>query len=481
MSGASKSRRQFLAGSLAAGATLALSRRTVLGQVLGANDRIRIAVAGINGRGKQHLDAYARMKDVEIACLIDPDSRLFDGAIKNLQKKGCPAPKTVQDVRKALEDKNLDAISIATPNHWHSLMTAWACQAGKDVYVEKPLGHNYYDGLMAVAAARKYDRIVQHGTQRRSEEGWARTIAAIHSGKLGKLLVARGLCYKPRKSIGFKEPVNPPAELDFDHWLGPCPRQPYHENLVHYNWHWFWPTGNGDIGNQGVHQFDVARWGIKGATLPKTVISLGGRFGYKDQAETPNTQIAVYDFDGIPMIFEVRGLDTDDYQRAKIGNIFELEAGTVVETRFYPKGSSEPAPLPNVEWHLADGDIFRNFINVLKSRKRADLNNEVLEGHYSSALCHLANVSYRVGQEVPFDVKKKVFADDKVASDALGRMEEHLAKAGVQLADSKYRLGKLLHIQSEQGPSVLDVPAANDLLMGKGQYREPYVFPKDLI
>src|SRR5262249_11232721 len=241
---------------------------------------------------------------------------------KEVEEKGGNGPQAVEDVRKALEDKNLDAISIATPNHWHSLITIWACQAGKDVYVEKPCSHNVHEGRIAVETARKYNRIVQHGTQKRSSGDWAHVMEAIKSGQLGKLLLARGLCYNSRDSIGFKQPSDLPAEVGFNLWLGAAAERPFHTNLVHYNWHWFWDFGNGDIGNQGVHEMDVARWGIPGATLPKSVVSLGGRFGYKDQAETPNTQIALFDYGNTQLIFEVRGLKTEPLRGERVGNIF---------------------------------------------------------------------------------------------------------------------------------------------------------------
>ena len=252
---------------------------------------------------------------MQITYLIDPDTRTFARHLKTIENDGGNTPKTVQDVRKALDDKDLDAVSIATPNHWHALMTIWACQAGKDVYVEKPCSHNVHEGRIAVEIARKHNRIVQHGTQSRSSgelgAGRGRPSAV---GKLGKLLVSRGLCYKARGTHRRSKPTtSPPAELDFNLWLGPAAEQPYHENLVHYNWHWFWDFGNGDIGNQGVHQMDIARWVIPGATLPKSVISLGGRFGYNDQGETPNTQIAIIDYGETQLIFEVRGLKTDKY------------------------------------------------------------------------------------------------------------------------------------------------------------------------
>src|SRR5438132_13955756 len=252
-------RRGFLKRSLAAAATITIAGTKSSGRVLGANDVIRVGVAGIHGQGKAHIDQYLGLKGVQITYLIDPDKSLWESRSAPIKEKYGVAPKCVTDIRQALDDKELDAISIATPNHWHSLITIWACQAGKDVYVEKPLSHNMVEGRRCVEAARKYKRIVQHGTQQRSSPGRASEIAAVQSGKYGKLLVSKGYCCKPRWSIGRKNPTKPPETLDFNIWLGPAQEQLYHGNLVHYNWHWFWDFGNGDIGNQGIHEMDVAR------------------------------------------------------------------------------------------------------------------------------------------------------------------------------------------------------------------------------
>src|SRR5262249_39002144 len=303
-------RRSFLKSTLATAATVTIAGTKSSGRVLGANDTVRVAVAGLNGRAGSHVGEFGGMPNVEVVYLVDPDSRTYKGRIKQLTDKNRPEPKTEKDIRKVLEDKTVDAVSIATPNHWHSLMTIWACQAGKDVYVEKPCSHNIHEGRIAVETAHKYKRIVQHGTQSRSGQSWANLAAIAKSGKLGKLLVSRGLCYKDggpgqgtRGNIGFKEAKAPPAELDFNIWLGPAAQQPYHENIVHYRWHWFWDFGNGDIGNQGVHEMDKARWLIPGATWPKTVLSLGGRFTGPDQGQTPNTQMTVMDYGGTLLIF----------------------------------------------------------------------------------------------------------------------------------------------------------------------------------
>lgn len=470
-------RRDFLKQSVAAGAAFAIGGTKSSGNVLGANDTIRVAVAGIHGRGQSHIGELLAIPGVEIAYLIDPDQRIWDARAKTIEDKTGKRPKLVKDAREALEDKELNALTVATPNHWHTLLTVWGCQAGKDVYVEKPCSHNVHEGRVAVEAARKYNRIVQHGTQNRTSGGWAKVIAAIKSGKLGKLNVSRGLCYKPRGSIGFQKPSDPPKELDFNIWLGPAQEQPYHGNLVHYNWHWFWDMGNGDIGNQGVHQMDVARWAIEGATLPKSVIGLGGRFGYEDQGETANTQITFMDYGDTQLIFEVRGLTTEPFHGQKVGNIFHLDEGTIAGTTFYPKGSDKPAPLPEVEVKLGPGGgHMANFIEAVKSRKQSDLNADILEGHYSSALCHLANVSYRLGEKVPFNPKTKALGDDKEAYETLERMEQHLANdAKLQLDGLQYQLGRKLTVDAASERFTGD-EQANKMLFR--EYRKGFEVPE---
>src|SRR6266487_1961817 len=302
----SLTRRKFFKQSfLTTAAACSLSPRS-WSQVRSANDDVRMAVIGINDRGGTHISEYKKTKGARLAGLCDVDLNVLDRRARDLEDI-----QKFQDIRKLLESKEIDAVSIATPNHWHSLATIWAVQAGKDVYVEKPCSHNVFEGRKCVEAARKYNRIVQHGTQSRSNNSQARLSALVKSGKYGKLLVSKGYCCKPRWTIGFKPIAPPPANLDFDLWIGPAPTQPFHANLVHYNWHWFWDFGNGDIGNQGVHELDVARWALGGA-LPKSVVSLGGRYvnepDFKDQGQTPNQLVSVFDYGDTLLLFETRGL-----------------------------------------------------------------------------------------------------------------------------------------------------------------------------
>jgi predicted dehydrogenase len=438
-----------------------------------------VAVAGVNGRGGDHIGEYLKQQGVEVACLVDCDASLFEGSAKRIADKQGQKPDCVQDVRKALERKDLDVVSIATPNHWHSLMTIWACQAGKDVYVEKPLSHNVFEGRKAVEAARKHHRLVQHGTQQRSSEGRAKEIAALQSGKYGKLRVSKGYCSKPRWSIGFRNPETPPATLDFGLWLGPAPEQPFHRNLVHYNWHWFWDTGNGDIGNQGVHEMDVARWAVPGATLPTRVWSLGGRFGYVDQGETANTQMAVFEYGDVLVVFEVRGLvGSPSKHKGKVANEYYTDLGRIADGKFHPKGGGKAEPLADLGGSVKPGGAFGSFLAAVRSRKVEDLNADVLEGHYSSALCHLANISYRLGTRVPFGAKREFLGRDEVVLDTYRALEENLTKGiGAKLEGLEIQLGRSLAFDPAKERFVGD-EEANALLTRK--YRPPFVVPDSI-
>jgi predicted dehydrogenase len=477
----SLTRRRFLQGAAAAVAfpLVTISGTKSSGRVVGANDAIRVAVAGIHGRGKDHIAELLGQKDVRIVTLVDPDSSLYDERKKPIVAKGGKEPTCVQDVRKALEDKDLDAITVATPNHWHSLLTIWAVQAGKDVYVEKPLSHNVTEGRRCVEAARRYQRMVQHGTQQRSSSGRAAEIAALQSGKYGKLVVSKGYCCKPRWTIGTKAPGKPPAALDFDVWLGPAPEQPYHGNLVHYNWHWFWDFGNGDIGNQGVHEMDVARWAIAGATLPSKVWSLGGRFAYEDQGKTPNTQMAVMEFGDVLLVFEVRGLVgpmTPAFPQ-RVENEFYTTEGRIAHGQFYPKNGGPAEKVQGAPAKVTPGGPFGSWLHAVRTRNAADLNADVEVGHYSAALCHLANISYRLGERVPFDPPTKRLGDNKEVVETFENLRENLKGVGVKLQETTYTLGKVLTVDAaEERFTGEGAEAANALLTRA--YRKPFVVPE---
>ncbi|MFN3322663.1 MAG: Gfo/Idh/MocA family protein [Bryobacteraceae bacterium] len=399
--------------------------------VQGANDRINVAVVGLRGRGRDHITEYANQPNTRIAAVCDIDSAQTERAVALAEKLGAGKPRTYHDLRKLLEDKEVDAVSIANCNHWHALSTIWACQAGKDVYVEKPASHNIWEGRRMVEAARKYNRIVQAGMQSRSIEHKQRAIELLRNGAIGKLYMAKGLCYKRRTSIG-RGPDGPvPPGVNYDQWLGPAPMRPFNPNRFHYNWHWFWDTGNGDIGNQGVHEMDIARWGLGKSGLPTKVVSEGGKFAYNDDQETPNTQTAILDYGDAQLVFEVRGLITPGEATVRtdantIGNIFfGTEGYMVVDSHKFEVFRGENREL--VEEGKAGGRIWdtgphiANFLKAMRSRRHQDLNADIEEGHISAALCHMANISYRVGRKLKFDPATENFPGDEEANQLVSR------------------------------------------------------------
>ncbi len=414
------------------------------------------------------MGGHGRQRNVVVSHLVDPDARLHKARSKFVDDKFKNTPQCVQDVREVLDNKEVDVISIATPNHWHSLMSIWSCQAGKDVFVEKPLSHNLFEGRKLVEAAKKYKRIVQHGTQNRSLGKWSQLANEIASGKHGKLEVALGTCHKRRESIGYKEAKLPPPDLNYDLWTGPATKQEYHENLVHYNWHWFWNYGNGDIGNQGVHQMDIARWMIPGAVWPKSAFSLGGRFGYDDQGETANTQLAIFDYGHCLLVFDVRGLAGKTNLGVSNHVFFNKDAKQKKTISHGIKGIKDPLAA------RGEVDVFENFIQAVRNRREEDLDAHVFEGHVSSGLCHLANLSYRLGKKTKFNKKKKSFGGNRKAYEYFERMQDHLKENGLKLQETNYIVGRTLHFDSNT-ETIRDDEEANRLLTRA--YRPPYVVP----
>ena len=425
-------RRDFLRTSIQTTAGLAtLQGVTFLTQrerIFGANDRVRVAVCGLHGRGKDHLEGFSRLSNVEIAALCDVDESVLAKRLAGLSARQAK-PQTFVDVRKLLEDKSIDAISIATPYHWHSLMAIWACQAGKDVYVEKPCSHNFWEGRQLVQAAQKYNRMVQHGTQARSSPALIEGMRKLQEGLIGEIYLARGLCFKWRDTIGRKPQEPVPAGVHYDLWTGPAPLRPFTQNRFHYNWHWIWDTGNGDFGNQGVHQMDLARWGM-GLKFPNRISAFGGHFMFEDDQETPNTLSCAFQFDQPDgkrrMIeFEVRHWITN--HEAGIGQGRSSDGNTVGNIFYGSKGylatgdedgnsyktwlGKEQQAGPQAH---AVGDHYGNFVECVRSRKKENLNAPIEEGHISCGLIHLANASYRLNRSIRFDpVTEKVIDDDE--------------------------------------------------------------------
>jgi len=397
----------------------------------GANDRIRTAVIGMGGRGRDHLNTLAQLDGVEIAAFCDPDQSRLEEATALLEKRGGKRPRLEPDLRRVLEDRSIDAITIATPNHWHALAAIWGCQAGKHVYVEKPVAHEMAAGTAMTLAARQHNRIAQGGTQRRSIPQLRRAIQALHEGVIGEVYMARAIHFQERDSIGFQKPEDPPANLRWDLWLGPAPQQPFHRNLVHYNWHWFWDFGNGELGNNGVHFIDLARWGMR-RRLPVRIHSDGGRFGYKDQGQTPNVQLSTYDFaDGAQLVCEIRGRHTNTEAGQAQGVFFYGANGymsigpevDVVPQVFLGKSKT---PDPAFAKTMAEGRInmdrlhFQSFFDAIRSGKRDSLPAEIEETRLSTAFCLLGNIAYRLGRVLRFDPEREQFPGDEEAGRMLG-------------------------------------------------------------
>lgn len=468
----SMTRRHFIQGSLLTAASLSLPARS-WAQVNGANNDIRLAVVGFHGRGKNHIDGFRKLKGVRVAALCDVDRDVLENEANKLRKANNPV-QTYTDVRELLDNKDIDAISIATPNHWHSLIGIWGCQAGKDVYCEKPVSHNVWEGRQLVRAARKHNRIVQTGTQCRSSKGLQEGIQWLQEGNLGKIKVSRGLCYKPRRSIGDVQSPQPvPESIDYNLWCGPAPKDPLMRKNLHYDWHWVWPTGNGDLGNQGIHQMDIARWALGEKALSPRVFAVGGRFGYKDDGTTPNSLIVYHDYEKAPLIFEVRGLDTDAYEGAKIGVIVECENGMLVIPS-YSRAIAYDNDHKEIKRWDEGGDHFANFIDAVRSRKKEDLTADIEEGHISSALCHTGNISYLVGHRMSPDAVKERLQDDPEAMKTAERMADHLADNQVDLDQTRPTMGMALKMRPEEEIFVGNFQANHFLTR---RYREPFVVP----
>lgn len=401
-------RRHFLVSAAAASQTWAA-----------ANDRVRLAIVGVGSRGTAHIKEILPGSNVEIAALVDPDGRRTETAASLIRQKTGKSPRLESDMRRIFDDKSIDAVTIATTNHWHALTAIWAMQAGKHVFVEKPVSHNVFEGIKLVEAARKYKRIAAGGTQRRWWGRFRKAIELIHAGEIGDIYQGNFFFPGGRDSIGFKETKEPPAWLNWDLWLGPAPQQAYHENLVHYNWHWFWDFGNGELGNNGIHLIDIIRWGMR-KKLPVRVHSTGGRFGYKDQGQTPNTQNVTWVYeDGSTIVGQLRGLYTAEPMSWDFfGTKGHMHLNA--DGRFRIRLGRNKELQPESEYP-ADIDHFANFAEAIRANDPKLLHAEIEETAISTALCHLGNIAYRTGRDLRFDPASMKFTGDGDANKLLTR------------------------------------------------------------
>ena len=451
------SRRRFLSDSAIAAAALSIGSG-VTSRVLAddaktpaANDKMSVMVCGTNGRGQSHIAAFANSHGCQLKYICDVDEEVARKRIDDIDKKYGYRPEFVPDLREGLEDPELDIVTVATPNHWHALAAIWAMQAGKDVYLEKPVCHNVSEGQRLVETARKYGKICQTGTQCRSMGGSIDAIKYVQDGNIGDVKFARGLCYKRRKSIGPKGTYEPPKSVDYNLWVGPAEMEPVTRPRFHYDWHWQYHWGNGDMGNQGPHQMDLVRWGLQVDSLSDSVISYGGRFGYVDAGDVANTQVAIHTIGDKTIVFEVRGLETDPLLQSKIGAIFYGTEGTVITTTYTDAYVLDNDGKKVKEFH-GGGDHFQNFIDAVKSRNYKDLTADVREGHLSAGLAHTGTISYRLGKEMPIEEVKKEL--EKVGGldnnvETLDRTIAHLKKDDVDLSKTMMHLGPMLKMDTK--------------------------------
>jgi predicted dehydrogenase len=454
-----------------------------------AGEKLRVAVVGVGGQGNSHVNGFSGRLGCEVTVICDADSARIKPAMESARaRQGGQEPRYVQDVRKVVEDKDIDVISIATPNHWHALIAIWAMQNGKHVYVEKPVSHNVVEGRRIVDFARKHAKVCQTGTQSRSSKGMRDAIAFLHAGKLGKVKLARGLCYKLRGSIGNTGKGAPPSTLDYNLWCGPASNGPMKRARLHYDWHWVWEYGNGDLGNQGIHEMDKARWGLGKDHLPRSVQSVGGRFGYKDDGETANTQIIDFDYGDCRLVFEVRGLRSESPYPGKaspksvgpkdrypgyVGNIWYGEEGYLV-CPSYTGGIAYSKDGEVLQKFSGSGDHFGNFIEAVRAGKPSLLNADILEGHLSSAMCHLGNISYRLGEQASYKEKAEWF-EHADAARALESTAKHLASHGVALDEVKWGKGPKLELDTKAERFIKN-DEANKMLV-RESYRKGFELP----
>jgi predicted dehydrogenase len=475
-----QTRRVFL--QRAAGAAAAC---TVLPKVARAdvNSQIRMAVIGFNGRGGSHIEAF---KD-HIVALCDCDERVLERAANRFERRNGRKVDEETDFRRILDRKDIDAISTATPNHMHSLIGILAAQSGKDVYVEKPVSHGVWEGRQLVHAAEKYNRIIQCGTQARSSQAIKDAVEYVHSGKLGKLQYVIGTCFKPRESIGKRDtPLPIPEDVDYDLWCGPAAKVDLYRRKLHYDWHWDYNTGNGDMGNQGIHQMDIARWFHGATSLSPRVVSFGGRLGYTDAGNTANTQVVLHDYPDAPLIFETRGLpkskaaqsswgqSMDDYRGSQIGVVVQCEDGYVVSTDDYGRVNAFSNNGTEIKSWREGGNHFNNFLDAVRSRKRSDLNADVLEGHLSSALCHTGGISHQLGEPRTASEILETVAKHERLRDSVERMLAHLRSNEVNVDEPVVTAGAWLEMDPKT-EQFTNNPSANEML--RRVDRAPFIVP----
>jgi predicted dehydrogenase len=383
------------------------------------NRKVVVGIIGCNSRGMNHIDGYLALPNAEIGYICDVDKRAVEKGIAAVAKKQTRKPKGVTDLRRLLEERDLDAVSIATPDHWHAPATILACAAGKHVYVEKPGSHNLHESDLIVAAARKHKRVVQMGNQRRSWPWVIEAIAAVQAGEVGRACFARGWYTNHRLPIGRGKEAPVPDWLDYSLWQGPAPEQPYRSNILHYNWHWFWNWGTGEMGNNGVHSMDLARWGLQ-VELPSRITCGGNRYFYQDDWETPDSTVATFDFGDKGIVWEGQSCAPRAFEGASFGVNFYGENGCVAiagnKCVIYDLNNKVVREIKSQQEELYGFDAlhFGNFLDAIRQGKA--LRAEIDEGQKSTRMCHLANIAWRTGRTINFDPKTLRIVGDEPAA-----------------------------------------------------------------
>jgi len=438
------------------------------------NEQLNVAVLGVRSRGLNNVEGFDGKHGCKVTTICDVDEKIGQNAARG-------GKKFVRDSREVFDDKNIDLVAIATPNHWHALGAVWAMQAGKDVYVEKPVSHNIDESRRCVQAARKYNRICQVGTQNRSHKSNQEAIAFLKEGGIGECNLGRSICYKPRKSIGGLGRYEAPKSVDYDLWQGPATLRPITRPQFHYDWHWQYHWGNGDMGNQAAHQTDIVRWGLGVDTLPEQIISYGGRLGYIDAGDVANTQVGIHLFDGgkKTIVTEIRGLPSQSYRGAGwFGLCFHGDKGYIVMNS-YTKGAAYDKDGKKIKTFSGSGDHYGNFVAAVRKRDHTILNADILVGHYSAALAHTATIAYRIGkpssvEEIKTELTKHKSLDNNV--ETLDRMVAHLKKNGVDLDKTPLQLGPVLTMD-QKTEKFTNNDRANGWL--SRTYRAPFVLPSE--
>ena len=486
-------RRQFLTNAIAASTAFSLAP----GRVLGANDDIRLGVIGvgsfvkIGGRGRADIRDFSKIPGVRVVAICDCDANHLNYEVEQFRKRQEPV-KAYKDFRELLADDQIDAVSITTPNHWHSLMTIMACQAGKDVFVQKPSSHNLFEGRRMVEAAKKYGRIVQATHGPRNNGAVEESFEYARAGKLGPLRCVYGVNYRPRTSIGKVEGPQPiPEGCDYDLWCGPAPKKPLMRKYLHYDWHWDWDTGNGDLGNMGIHFVDACRWAIGKDELPPRVISVGARLGYDDDGQTPNTLMTLFDYEPVPILFEVRGLPKDATFRQ---DNWEKNASKKMDTfrgiRIGTIASCEGGYVTNGAAYDNDGKLIRkfsrtrtstkqNFIDAVRSRDADSLYTDALQGHLSCGLVHMANISHRLGREASNQDIRDAIRGKHILSESFGRLEQHLAANQIDPSTEPLALGPMLTMDPKSERFTETFSDRANTFLGR-EYRKPFVVPENV-